>query len=131
MVNVMICDDALFMRKYLKRIVEKTGDRVVAEATNPDEAINFYNEHKPDLVLLDIIMPKGELASDGIEALAKIMKNDPDAKVVMCSSMGQQSLINEAKKIGAKDFIAKPFKPQDVIDKIAKYAKRVLSGSDQ
>jgi two-component system chemotaxis response regulator CheY len=122
MIDVLICDDALFMRKYLQKIIEKSGNNVVAEAKNPDEAIDFYEEHKPDLVLLDIIMPVGKKAADGIEALALIMKNDPKAKVVMCSSMGQDNLINEAKEIGAKDFIAKPFKPQEIIQVLSKYS---------
>lgn len=120
--NVLICDDALFMRKYLQKIIEKSGNKVVAEAKNPDEAIDFYREHKPDLVLLDIIMPAGKKASDGIEALDHIMKNDPKAKVVMCSSMGQDNLINEARDKGAKGFISKPFKPQEIIQVLSKYS---------
>ncbi len=122
MIDVLICDDALFMRKYLQKIIEKSGNNVVAEAKNPDEAIDFYMEYKPDLVLLDIIMPAGKKAVDGIEALAHIMKNDPKAKVVMCSSMGQDKLVNEAKDLGAKDFIAKPFKPQEIIRVLSKYS---------
>jgi two-component system chemotaxis response regulator CheY len=122
MIDVLICDDALFMRKYLQKIIEKSGNNVVAEAKNPDEAIDFYEEHKPDLVLLDIIMPAGKKAVDGIEALAHIMKGDPKAKVVMCSSMGQDKLVNEAKDLGAKDFIAKPFKPQEIIRVLSKYS---------
>lgn len=119
--NIMICDDAVFMRKYLEKIITENGHTIVAEATNPDEAVNLFNEHRPDLVLLDIIMPKGDLAADGIEALSHIMKIDSDANVVMCSSMGQEGLVAEAEKIGAKDFISKPFKPDEIISVLSRF----------
>ena len=86
-----------------------------------DEAIVRYQESKPDLVLMDIIMPPGPKAKDGIEALKQIVAADPSAKVVMCSSMGQQSLIVEAIKSGAKDFVIKPFQPQKVIEALSRY----------
>jgi len=122
MLNVMVCDDAIFMRKFLKKVIEQNGDKVIAEATNPDEAIDYYMQHKPDLMLLDIIMPRGKKASDGIEALRAIISQDPKAKVVMCSSLGQEKLIEEAKKIGAVDFIAKPFKPNQITQVLSKFA---------
>lgn len=121
--DILVCDDAIFMRKYLQKIVTENGHRVIAEATNPDEAVKFYVQHVPDLVLLDIIMPKGEIAEDGIEALSEILKHDPDAKVVMCSSMGQEALIEEAARIGAVDFVSKPFKPNEILQVIARYAQ--------
>jgi two-component system, chemotaxis family, chemotaxis protein CheY len=122
MLNVMVCDDAIFMRKFLKKVIEQNGNKVIAEATNPDETIDFYTQYKPDLMLLDIIMPRGEKASDGIEALRAIISQDPKAKIVMCSSLGQEKLIEEAKQIGAVDFIAKPFQPKQITQVLSKFA---------
>lgn len=119
--TIMIVDDASFMRAVLKKIVLQAGHEVVAEAGNGDEAIVQYQVSKPDLVLMDIIMPPGPRAKDGIEALKQIVAADPAAKVVMCSSMGQQSLIVEAIKSGAKDFVIKPFQPQKVLEALSKY----------
>ncbi|HKM59854.1 MAG: response regulator [Candidatus Bathyarchaeia archaeon] len=119
--TIMIVDDASFMRAVLKKIVLQAGHEVIAEAANGDDAIAQFQQSKPDLVLMDIIMPPGPKAKDGIEALKQIVACDPSAKVVMCSSMGQQSLIVEAIKSGAKDFVIKPFQPQKVIEAITKY----------
>jgi len=119
--TIMIVDDASFMRAVLKKIVLQAGHEVVAEAGSGDDAIAQYQTSKPDLVLMDIIMPPGPKAKDGIEALKHIIASDPSAKVVMCSSMGQQSLIVEAIKSGAKDFVIKPFQPQKVIEALTKY----------
>lgn len=121
MAGVLIVDDASFMRAVLKKIVLQSGHEVVAEAGNGDEAIEKYQQFKPDLVLLDIVMPAGSKAKDGIDALKQIMSANPSAKVVMCSSMGQQALIAEALKLGAKDFVVKPFQPQKVIEVLNKY----------
>ncbi|MEM3731127.1 MAG: response regulator [Candidatus Bathyarchaeia archaeon] len=120
MAGVLIVDDASFMRAVLKKIVLQSGNEVVGEAGNGDEAIEKYQQLKPDLVLLDIVMPPGNKAKDGIEALKHIMLINPSAKVVMCSSMGQQALIVEALKCGAKDFITKPFQPQKVLEVLNK-----------
>jgi two-component system chemotaxis response regulator CheY len=122
MLNVMVCDDSAFMRKILRKVIEENGDKVVAEAANPDEAILYYSKYKPDLMLLDIIMPKGKIAADGIEALKSILSSDANAKIVMCSSLGQEQLIQEAKKIGATGFIAKPFKTDQIIEILSRYS---------
>jgi two-component system chemotaxis response regulator CheY len=119
--TIMIVDDASFMRAVLKKIVLQAGHEVVAEAANGDDAITQFGQAKPDLVLMDIVMPPGPKAKDGIEALRQIVASDPAAKVVMCSSMGQQSLITEAIKSGAKDFVVKPFQPTKVIEVLSKY----------
>jgi len=119
--TIMIVDDASFMRAVLKKIVLQAGHEVVAEAANGDDAIAQFGQSRPDLVLMDIIMPPGPRAKDGIEALRQIVASDPAAKVVMCSSMGQQALIAEAIKCGAKDFVVKPFQPQKVIEVLTKY----------
>jgi len=119
--SVLLVDDASFMRAVLKKIVLQAGHEVIAEASNGEEAINQYQNTKPDLVLMDIVMPPTPKAKDGIDALKQIVTANADAKVVMCSSMGQQSLITEALKAGAKDFVIKPFQPQKVLEVLAKY----------
>jgi two-component system, chemotaxis family, chemotaxis protein CheY len=119
--TVMIVDDASFMRAVLKKIVLQSGHEVIAEAGNGEEAINQSAQAKPDLILMDIVMPPTPRAKDGIEALKQIVSANPAAKVVMCSSMGQQALIAEALKSGAKDFVVKPFQPQKVMEVLTKY----------
>ena len=119
--TVMIVDDASFMRAVLKKIILQSGHEVIAEAGNGEEAINQSAQIKPDLILMDIVMPPTPKAKDGIEALKQIVSTNPAAKVVMCSSMGQQALIAEALKSGAKDFVVKPFQPQKVMEILAKY----------
>jgi two-component system chemotaxis response regulator CheY len=121
MANVLIVDDASFMRAVLKKIILQQGHAVVAEAGSGDEAIDKFLQLKPDLVLMDIVMPPGTKAKDGIEALKQIMLVNPQAKIVMCSSMGQQALITEALQSGAKDFVTKPFKPEKVMEVLSKY----------
>jgi two-component system chemotaxis response regulator CheY len=119
--TVMVVDDTSFMRAVLKKIILHSGHEVIAEAGNGDEAITQFQNAKPDLVLMDIVMPPTPKAKDGIEALKQIVQANPTAKVVMCSSMGQQALIAEALKSGAKDFVVKPFQPQKVMEVLSKY----------
>lgn len=110
--TVLVVDDALFMRMMIKDILTKDGLVVVGEAENGLEAVEKYAELKPDLVTMDIVMPE----MDGIEAVRNIIKTNPDAKILMCSAMGQQPLVVEALEAGAKDFIVKPFQPAKVIE---------------
>jgi len=110
--RVMVVDDALFMRNMLKDIFVRAGYDVVAEAENGEMAVELYQEIKPDLVTMDIVMPK----KSGIEALQEIMASDPSACVVMVSALGQDSLVLEAVESGAKDFIVKPFKEDKVLE---------------
>ncbi|ADU32375.1 response regulator [Evansella cellulosilytica] len=105
MAKLLITDDAAFMRMVLKKIVIDAGYEVVGEAANGQEAVDLYNEHKPDLVTMDITMPE----MNGIDALKKIKEINPNAKVVMCSAMGQQNMVVDAIQQGAIDFIVKPF----------------------
>lgn len=121
MPRVLIVDDALFMRKILRDILVKEGIEVCGEAENGKEAIEKFRELKPDLVTMDIVMPKME-EIDGIGAVREIMKIDPQAKIIMVSAMGQHSLVVEAIQAGAKDFVTKPFQPSRVIEAI----RRVL-----
>jgi len=115
-INIMIVDDLAFIKLLLKDLIEKAGFRVIGEASNGEEAIDMYQDKRPDLVLLDITMPK----MDGITALKKILALDPGAKIIMCSALGQQRLIVQAIQLGAKDFIVKPFRPERVISSIKK-----------
>ena len=114
--NILICDDAAFMRMMIKDILTKNGYNVVGEAENGARAVEKYNELKPDLALMDITMPE----MDGIQALKKIKETDPSALVIMCSAMGQQAMVIESIQAGAKDFIVKPFQADRVIEAVKK-----------
>ena len=122
MARVLIVDDALFMRKMLSDILKKEGIEICGEAENGKEAIEKFKELKPDLVTMDIVMPKMEEV-DGVAAVKEIIKMDPQAKIIMVSAMGQQSMVIDAIKMGAKDFIVKPFdksRVQQAIDNVLK-----------
>ena len=114
--SILICDDAAFMRMMIKDILVKNGYNIAGEAENGVKAVEKYQETKPDLVLMDITMPE----MDGIQALKKIKAIDANASVVMCSAMGQQSMVIEAIQSGAKDFIVKPFQADRVLESIRK-----------
>ena len=114
--NILIVDDAAFMRMMIKDILSKNGYTVAGEAENGVKAIDKYNELKPDLVLMDITMPD----KDGIQALKDIKASDPNAKIIMCSAMGQQAMVIESIQAGAKDFIVKPFQPDRVLEAVKK-----------
>ena len=114
--NILICDDAAFMRMMIKDILTKNGYNVAGEAENGAKAVEKYAELKPDLVLMDITMPE----MDGIEALKKIKASDPSASVIMCSAMGQQAMVIESIQSGAKDFIVKPFQGDRVLEAVQK-----------
>ena len=114
--NILICDDAAFMRMMIKDILTKNGYTVAGEAENGAKAVEKYTELKPDLVLMDITMPE----MDGIQALKKIRELDPKASVIMCSAMGQQAMVDEATRLGARGFVVKPFHPEDVIETLKK-----------
>ncbi len=114
--NILICDDAAFMRMMIKDILTKNGYNIVGEAENGAKAVEKYSELKPDLVLMDITMPE----MDGIEALKKIKASDPNASIIMCSAMGQQAMVIESIQSGAKDFIVKPFQADRVLEAVQK-----------
>lgn len=116
MTKVLIADDAAFMRMMLKDILTQGGYEIAGEATNGAEAVELYGQTKPDLVTMDITMPQ----MDGIQALKAIVASHPDAKIVMCSAMGQQAMVIESIQSGAKDFIVKPFQPQRVLEAVKK-----------
>lgn len=115
MAKILIVDDAAFMRMMVKDALKKGGYEDVEEAVDGAEALDKFKELRPDLVIMDITMPN----MDGLEALKAIKAEDADAKVVMCSAMGQESMVIEAIKSGAKDFIVKPFKPDRILSTVS------------
>jgi len=117
--KILIVDDAAFMRMMIKNILMKNGYEIVGEAENGKMAVNLYSETKPDLVTMDITMPE----MDGIEAVKAIRSKDSSASIIMCSAMGQQSMVMDAIQAGAKDFIVKPFQQ----DRLLQAIERVLT----
>jgi two-component system chemotaxis response regulator CheY len=118
--RVLIADDASFMRQMIREIIEPEGYEVVGEATDGMEAVEQYEQLHPDLVTMDIVMPK----RSGIDAVRGILEKTPDARVVMCSALGQETLVMEALQAGAKDFIVKPFKPDNVLSTLQKVLEK-------
>ena len=116
MAKILIVDDAAFMRMMIKDILTKNGYEVVGEAANGIQAVELYKAHNPDLVTMDITMPE----MDGIEAVKQIKAVNPGAKVIMCSAMEQQSMVMDAIKAGASDFIVKPFQADRVLEAVKK-----------
>ena len=116
MARILVVDDAKFMRMTLSNILTKANHEVIGEGENGEEAIRLYRELKPDLVTMDITMP----VLSGLDAVKEIKKEDPTAKVIMCSAMGQQKMVVEAIEAGAKDFIVKPFDESRVIDAVSR-----------
>lgn len=111
MARVLIVDDALIMRKMIGKIVEKAGHIVVSEAVNGEQAIEMYQKYSPDVVTMDITMPE----MDGIQALARIIAYDANAKIIMVSALGQQHKVMEALDYGAKGYILKPITEEKII----------------
>ena len=112
--RVLVCDDAIFMRTMISDILSGAGYEVVGEAETGVQAIERYKALRPDLVTMDIVMPD----MGGIEAVREIVKGDADAKILMCSAMGQQALVVEAIQAAAKDFVVKPFQPSRVLEAV-------------
>jgi len=111
---VLVCDDAIFMRTMISDILSQAGYEIVGEAETGVQAVAKFKELKPDLVTMDIVMPD----MGGIDAVREIIGHDPDARILMCSAMGQQALVVEAIQAGAKDFVVKPFQPSRVLEAV-------------
>jgi two-component system, chemotaxis family, chemotaxis protein CheY len=116
MARVLVVDDAAFMRKMVSDVLTKGGHEVVGEAGNGVEAIARFQELRPEVMTLDITMPE----KDGLSALRELMELEPTARVVMCSALGQESKVLESIKLGAKDFVVKPFQPDRVLEAVGK-----------
>jgi two-component system chemotaxis response regulator CheY len=111
---VLVCDDAIFMRTMISDILTQAGFEIIGEAESGAQAVEKYRQLKPDLVTMDIVMPD----MGGIDAVREICRDNPDAKILMCSAMGQQALVVEAIQAGAKDFVVKPFQPSRVLEAV-------------
>ncbi len=120
MKRVLIADDASFMRQMIRDIIEPEGYEVVGEASDGVEVVEKFRKLRPDLVMMDIVMPK----RSGIDAVRAIRSEDGSARIVMCSALGQETLVMEAIQAGAKDFIVKPFKPDAVVTTLAKIVEK-------
>jgi two-component system, chemotaxis family, chemotaxis protein CheY len=116
MARVLVIDDAAFMRKMLGDVLSKAGHEVVGEGANGNEAVEQFQQLRPDIMTLDITMPE----KDGLTALKEILSVEPTARIVMCSALGQESKVLEAIKAGARDFVVKPFQADRVVDAIGK-----------
>jgi len=120
MKKILIADDSLFMRKVLKDILSSNaGEYEIVEAHSGRSSLEQFKKENPDLILLDIIMPESE--EEGLNVLRKIMKTNPEAKVVMITAVGQKLVMEECKKLGAKDYIIKPFDEEQVVKTVEKY----------
>ncbi|MBU2560496.1 response regulator [archaeon] len=116
MAKFLIVDDAAFMRNMLKDILVKEGHEIIGEAGSGDEALLKYEQLRPDVVTMDIVMP----GMDGLEAVKGIMKIDPNARIIMCSALGQQQMVIDALQSGAKEYIVKPFQPLIIVETLKK-----------
>lgn len=117
--KILVVDDAAFMRITLEKIFKKAGYEVI-QANNALIALELYQEHSPDMVTMDVTMPE----MDGIEAVHKLKEIDPGARVIMISAMGQESMVGDAIKAGASDFVVKPFQPERILAAVARAGRR-------
>lgn len=112
--TVLICDDAIFMRTMIGDILTQAGFQIVGEAETGVQAVEKFRQLNPDLVTMDIVMPD----MGGIDAVREIVREAPEARILMCSAMGQQALVIEAIQAGARDFVVKPFQPSRVLEAV-------------
>ena len=110
--TVLICDDSMFMRATIRRILDDAGFEVAGEATTGEEAVEQYTRHRPDLVTMDILMP----GLNGVDAATKILTFDADARILICTAVGQDSLKHQAEAAGVKAFVTKPFEPSALLE---------------
>ncbi|WP_096201367.1 response regulator [Bacillus sp. FJAT-45350] len=116
MTKILIVDDANFMRNSLRKIIEEIGNTKILEASNGKEALFLYKQYKPELVLMDIMMPE----MNGIDALKEMLRIDKRAKIIMCSASGHKRTIIDTIMLGARDFIIKPFHKEKVKEAVKK-----------
>ncbi len=120
MTRALIADDVALMREILREILEAHDVHVVAEVKNGEEAVAAFRSHHPEIVMLDLVMPQ----KDGVEATKQIVALDPGARVVVCGSLGQESLIQRALSAGARDYVLKPFSPERVNTTLARVLEK-------
>jgi two-component system chemotaxis response regulator CheY len=114
--KILIADDAQFMRMLIGRILRENGHNIVGEARNGEEVVELYAKLRPDLVTMDVVMPK----MNGLEAIRKIISFDANARIVVVTALGQEAIAFEAVKAGAKNFVVKPFKQEEVLNAVQK-----------
>jgi len=119
-IRVLVADDARFMRQLIREIIEPEGFDVVGEAADGRAAVEEFSRLSPDLVTMDIVMPK----RSGIDAVKEILALDPTAKIAMVSALGQEALVMEALQAGAADYVVKPFKPEVVVATLRKISEK-------
>lgn len=119
MSKILIVDDAMFMRKVIRDLLIENNYTDIIEAGSGQEAVNMYNEHRPELIIMDITMP----VFDGIETIRVLKQIEENITILMCSAMGQEAMVREALKLGAKDFIVKPFKSERMLQAVEKLLK--------
>jgi len=119
MSTILLVDDISFVRKVEKNTLEKEGHQIIGDAKDGEEAIELYKKLKPDLVIMDITMPK----VNGIEALDKILQVDPAARVIMCSALAHERVLYQAIKLGAKDYLVKPYTKEQLIKAVERATK--------
>jgi two-component system chemotaxis response regulator CheY len=117
--RVLVADDARFMRQLIREIIEPEGFEVVGEAADGRAVVEEFTRLQPDIVTMDIVMPK----RSGIDAVKEILALDPGAKIVMVSALGQEALVMEALEAGASDYVVKPFKPDAVVSTLRKWIR--------
>lgn len=115
--KILIVDDSMFMRKQLSTMISESAYKEIVQAANGEEGIRLYQEERPDLVLLDITMPD----KSGIEVLEELLVFDSDANIIMCSALGQEQMIADALRFGAKDFLVKPIKKEQLLAVLQAY----------
>lgn len=114
MANIQIVDDSRYLRLMIKKILKRHGHEIIAEAGTGEEAVEQYKEFRPDLVTMDVVMPK----LNGLMAIKEIMALDPKARIVVVTALGHEPLIRQALKLGAKDFVVKPFKVEQLVQSV-------------
>ena len=117
-INIMLVDDSLIVRNVLREVFEEKDFKIVAESSNGADAVKKYNIHKPDVITMDLIMP----IMDGLEASENILKEHPNAKIIIVSAVEDEEIINKALKLGVKDFVIKPFDLNELKEKVKKIA---------
>ncbi len=112
--TVLVCDDAMFMRTFISKALTEADYEIVGEAENGHQAVEQYKQLKPDVVIMDLVMPD----MDGMAAVREIVKCDPKARILICSAMGQKNLMNQAVQAGAREFLVKPFQPMGIVEAV-------------
>ena len=127
MYTVLIVDDISFMRLMIRKLLTKSGYRVIGEADSREEAVKFYKKLRPDLVIMDICMPEEadtaavSSRNSGVQAIKEIIAIEPEAIIIVCSALGYKDMVLDAMQAGAKHYLTKPFQHKELLAVIRKY----------